>query len=388
MEDENQLRVKSIRVDNFKSLDGFHCELAQFTCLTGLNGAGKTTLLQWLDLVAAMMKKAGVEAWLESRRWNPTDLLCKTRRVKSPYIEFEIVFADSEATPVATWSGKFLVRSKRMHWERIEVGAEWYELTDGKYSFSTRDEKKEVSFDYQGSLLSQLKESVVPEGVLRIKHVMKSVSSLEMLSPEFIRQRTRQAEGVLGLGGQNLSAFLHDLGSEARSRLDKSLRGFYPNTTNIVTKSLRAGWKQLSVNERFSGFGVVSEARHINDGMLRVLAVLAELESSSEISVFDEIENGINPEIIEKLVDRLVGAQKQVVVTTHSPMILNYLDDEVAKESVVYLYRTKAGHTRAIRLFEIPSLKKKLEVMGPGEAFVDTNLTELAIEVARITRGD
>jgi hypothetical protein len=71
-----------------------------------------------------------------------------------------------------------------------------------------------------------------------------------------------------------------------------------------------------------------------------------------------------------------------VLVTTHSPMILNYLDDGVASKGVIYLYKTAEGHTESIPFFSIPSLKKKLEVMGPGEAFVDTNLTELADEIS------
>ena len=63
-------------------------------------------------------------------------------------------------------------------------------------------------------------------------------------------------------------------------------------------------------------------------------------------------------------------------------MILNYLDDETAKKGVIYLYKTPQGHTKSIPFFSIPSLAKKLTVMGPGEAFVDTNLTKLADEIA------
>jgi hypothetical protein len=82
----------------------------------------------------------------------------------------------------------------------------------------------------------------------------------------------------------------------------------------------------------------------------------------------------------------LVQAQQQVLVTTHSPMILNYLEDDVARKGVIYLYKTAEGHTQSIPFFSIPSLSQKLEVMGPGEAFVDTNLTELAHEIAAISK--
>ena len=67
-------------------------------------------------------------------------------------------------------------------------------------------------------------------------------------------------------------------------------------------------------------------------------------------------------------------------------MILNYLDDKTAEEGVIYLYKTQKGHTKAIPFFSIPSLKKKLAVMGPGEAFVDTNLTLLNEEIEQMTK--
>jgi hypothetical protein len=68
-------------------------------------------------------------------------------------------------------------------------------------------------------------------------------------------------------------------------------------------------------------------------------------------------------------------------------MILNYLSDEVAKEGVIYLYKTPQGATRAIPFFSIPSLAEKLTVMGPGEAFVDTDLTALSEEIKAVTSG-
>jgi predicted ATP-binding protein involved in virulence len=120
--------------------------------------------------------------------------------------------------------------------------------------------------------------------------------------------------------------------------------------------------------------------------MLRLIAIVAELASYGQRFVlFDEIENGINPEVVEFVIDKLVNARQQVLVTTHSPMILNYLDDETAKKGVIYLYKTSQGHTKAIPFFSIPSLAKKLTVMGPGEAFVDTKLTHLAEEISVVT---
>ncbi len=53
----------------------------------------------------------------------------------------------------------------------------------------------------------------------------------------------------------------------------------------------------------------------------------------------------------------------------------------------MYLYKTSEGATRSIPFFLIPSLAMKLQAMGPGEAFVDTNLTLLGDEIRQMPEG-
>ena len=72
------------------------------------------------------------------------------------------------------------------------------------------------------------------------------------------------------------------------------------------------------------------------------------------------------------------------MITTHSPMILNYIDDETAIKSVNYIYKTEEGFTKSIPFFSIPSMKEKLELMGAGEVYVDTNLSNLYEEIKLI----
>ncbi|WP_162268042.1 AAA family ATPase [Thiohalocapsa sp. ML1] len=126
---------------------------------------------------------------------------------------------------------------------------------------------------------------------------------------------------------------------------------------------------------------LTAAARHGNDAMLRLLPVFAELLTDSGVLLFDEVENGINPQLVEPLLGALVTARQQVLVTTHSPVILNALDDDLARAGVQYLYRTPEGFTRSVPFFSIPSVSEKLDVMGPGEAFVDTDLTRLQDEI-------
>ena len=76
------------------------------------------------------------------------------------------------------------------------------------------------------------------------------------------------------------------------------------------------------------------------------------------------------------------------MVTSHSPMILNYLDDEVARQAVQFVYKNPHGQTRVRRFFDLPRIGDKLALMGPGEAFVDTNLVALTQECVALDTAE
>ncbi len=64
--------------------------------------------------------------------------------------------------------------------------------------------------------------------------------------------------------------------------------------------------------------------------------------------------------------------------TTHSPMILNFLDDAVAQKSVILVYKDfLTGKTKACNFFEIHEIRERLEYMGPGEVFANVSLKKL-----------
>ncbi len=388
-------QIKSIEVENFKSLVDFKIELSKFSCLIGLNGAGKSTVLQFIDFLSQLVR-GEMKGWLEERRWKPTDV--KSKLTKKVNVDFCVRFIDEQGEPAGLWKGSYSPSKNRCTTERIELPDSSLEISKDEYKITDeaagQDPKSyEINLDYQGSILSGLREDRLPPSILECKRLLGKVESLDLLAPERLRQRTRESSGTLGLGGQNLSAFLHEMSDQKRLGLVDRLKEAYPDLQGLHAKSLRSGWKQIKISESYkgpeTGFfpAMITEARHINDGMLRLMAILAELQSDHRFLLFDEIENGINPELVEFVLNELVATPKQVMVTTHSPMILNYLDDDVARKGVLYLYKTPNGHTHSIPFFSIPSLAEKLTVMGPGEAFVDTNLKALSEEIKAVTEG-
>ncbi len=380
-------------IDNFKSLVGFELpkypgSLPSFVCLTGLNGAGKTALLQAFDFLA-QLTRGQMKAWLVTRDWKASELKSKFSKLQT--IAFSLEIDLGEQGGVVVWSGSYNVAQSRCTSESLKRdGLALFELSEGLLTFLDRKANKATQLSvsalvYEGSVLTLVSLSQVAPAIEGFVRFMRGLKSLELLSPHLIRRRSKESADV-GYGGEKLSGFLHALSPEQKGRLQQKLHQFYPRLSAVETTGLRAGWKNLSAVEKFDGgtqglVAVETDARHLNDGMLRILAILAQAYSDHPVVLLDEIENGINAELTGELVAALLelaASGKQIIVTTHSPMILNWLTEAQAGESVFYLYRTSAGHTKVQRFFDFPGARQDLSLLGPGEVFANTSLTEAA----------
>ncbi|MDN2702024.1 AAA family ATPase [Janthinobacterium sp. SUN100] len=368
--------IEFIRVRNFKSLGEVSLQLVQFNCLIGMNGAGKSTVLQAFDFLSHLML-GDVQEWLDSRGWLIADLNCKLRTESN--ITLQVGYRTSTGA-LLTWVGIFNRTQLRCTSETITIADDKILRADGKsYSFEGKPHQ-DIAFTYQGSLLSALKDTELPEAVLELRDALRRIRSLELLSPQLLRKSARTSDHDIGAGGEKLSAYLDNIKGERKEALIGLLKRFYPALTDFKVVSQRSGWKKLSVQEQFGNNKLETEAAHLNDGLLRILAVLTQADSNRSMILLDEIENGINQEIVETLVDTLVSSHQQILVTTHSPLILNYLGDDVARQAVQFIYKTPDGESRIRHFFEVPRIGEKLRVMGPGDAFVDTDLSALTQE--------
>ena len=379
-------------IDNFKSLDGFDFKFSKFTCLIGLNSAGKSTILQAIDFISQQMK-GDISGWLKERNWEVKELRCKfvNRRATSVAIEF---FYNKK---IYVWFFGFNPYSKKCILEYIayipninylDKKEIIFEVENSKYMIKKDGEikKGDIIQEYEGSFLSSLKPEFLPEVIREFKSYIQNIYSLDLLAPQELRKRSRVGD-TLGLSGKNLSSFLNSFTKEQKEEMLTQLKKAYPNLEAFNVKKSKGGWARLELVERFGDKKLTNEAKYLNDGVLRLIAILAQLQSQKSFLLFDEIENGINSELVEYLMDILIASKHQVMITTHSPMILNYIDDEVAKKSVQYIYKTKEGFTRSIPFFEIPSMAEKLEMMGAGSAYVDTNLEDLVEEIEAVQKA-
>lgn len=393
MQEDVQM-IQRFMISNFKALQDFSIDLPKFTCLTGLNDSGKSTLLQAFDFVRHLAA-GDIEDWLDVREWKAKDI--RTQPLKKKDISFRVEFPYENGHTLG-WRGKFnpylLICTEEEVYSKDESGQASLLMSSDSNGVllspaSNATEMKKNLLRHEGSVISILSDEMPYIRDVR-KHVC-GINAFDMLSPHALRKRARKAEDSIGYGGELLSAFIHNMTPAQRERLMEKLFSFYPQVETLDSGAIRSGWKTLSVAENFDRLHTKVDARHLSDGVLRILAILAQIyanEDDSKTLLFDEIENGINPSVMEKLMDCLVEAPQQIIVSTHNPMILNYLEDSVARESVALMYRGEDGYVRSKRLFDIPSAAEKLEYMGPGEAYLDGDLAAFIEEAKSMDRAD
>src|SRR5450830_1061989 len=369
--------IEQVTVKNFKSLADVTIDFGRFNCFVGLNGAGKTTILQALDFISQQMR-GDVGTWLEERGWTADDLRFGDG-VGQPVLHtmLEVRFR-LKSGDLLCWTGTFDPAHLQLLDEVALLLTEPPQqlLATTAERLTLDDIGLELTFTYEGSVLSQLRGQLLSEPLREFKEALINMRSLYLLAPHLLRRSSRlNGHTDLSAGGDGLPSFLGKIQGSAKDHLEKMLQVFYPRINGFNITTTPDGLQRLAVYEQDS---FVTQASHVNDGLLRVLAILAQLEyDNANILVLDEIENGINPEITEKLVDLLVQCPAQIIVTTHSPMILNYVRDEVAKTAVQFVFKDQRGQTSVKPFFSLPATAEKLVHMGPGEAFVDTNLNQL-----------
>jgi predicted ATPase len=99
-----------------------------------------------------------------------------------------------------------------------------------------------------------------------------------------------------------------------------------------------------------------------------LLAVLRHPEPPSVIFI-EELENGLDPRaihlIVEEIRDAVESGRTQVVITTHSP----YLLDLVPLESLILVERQPDGQPKFFRPAEDEQLRKWSDDFAPGKLY-------------------
>ena len=352
--------------------------------LIGQNGAGKSTLLQALSFIR-YFGDGRVASFFEDRGWDPLDLRHRSRTPGATIFTFDLLLESAEGLQ-CLWQFDWGLRGDRTRMERIWVREEEGFRRIASFSFGGglqvgSEEESIQKLKLNGSVLSVVKPESFGQDASLVNEIMSwvgGVTSLELLSPTAMRRSVRGTASDIGPRGERLAGFLSGLAAADKAAIVSRLARYYP-LRGIDTTRKRAGWIDVKVAETTSGQMVKID--HVSDGFLRLLALCAipGLDQTASLVLLDEIEDGIEPHILPLVIQDLRRESRaQLVVTTHSPVLLNH----VAPNEAILIHRDEFGRAQADPLVDLRTFSIGKKLFGPGEVWLNTSLPILNRQAA------
>lgn len=380
--------IQRIHFDGYRLLDGFDADLGQLTVVIGANATGKSSLLDALSLVTHAMdlpvedaiafrggmwsiQNAGREC--DEIGWRLTFSKPARHRLWSQIPMPDHTPCVYEARLGRDRSGRVLTRYECLRYDQplgghkqtfkmLELDHQVARIFDPKTGKLTRFDQPEKS---PTAALSSTASDPKPApsdspaqkaslvlAHMRFDHQFPIPSSVRTYLSSFcyypgfdvsrnspVRNKPAEirAYTTLNASGDNLGTVLHELLTrdelrELASELQDFVKAAYPQVDNISVETAYGGEPRVLVRIREVGLGRPMEVWELSDGMLRFLLLCtALLNPLPGLIAIDEPEIGLHPRLLPIVADlvRSASEQTQVLITTHSPQLLNAfsLDD-------------------------------------------------------------
>jgi predicted ATPase len=142
-----------------------------------------------------------------------------------------------------------------------------------------------------------------------------------------------------------------------------------------IPDDLAAGERSIRIRDRYLKEGALFDQRSANEGFLFLLFYITLLVSPDTPSFFaiDNIDSSLNPKLCIALLQQISllakAHDKQIVLTTHNPAVLDGLDLKDDEQRLLVVDRTKDGHTRIHRA-EAPRVSPGENPVSLSEAFL------------------
>lgn len=358
------MRLTRLEIQNYKSLRKIAMEPTPLMALVGPNASGKTNFADALDFLG-ITYRLGLEPAVAAKGGYENICYRASRRSKAPIVfrlhaannpewdpvlgrlsvehGFELqalkedaaLFALSrEDVVIPVWDRHGLLRQSGvvLHRQKSTVTCRSNDLLEQVGLSAPRD--RNIEYRVRRLPPSQLALAILEEEVA-YWDFSESLGSLRVfqLHPRACREPgvpTPTAE--LDRFGSNLPAALdhlkkHFTGSYAA--LLETVRKVLPSVESLDTSFTHT--KRLALFLRERGYGRPWPAEDISDGTLQTIALLVALfDPRSKVVVIEEPENSIHPWALRNFVEaaRQASTQKQVFLTTHSPVLIDQLRPE------------------------------------------------------------
>ncbi len=368
--------IRKIRINNYKSIPDLTLELGRVTVLIGANGSGKSNILEGIALASAASQNKLDNEFLISRGIRTTEpkftfSAFKDMPSEEPVHGLSIVFAEEDVKDPGK-AIKVLVEDARGGLHNYEVWAELgrsYPKWIQRYPIPIADFRALIQRapEYKDAESLELFLQQAARAYLESKLPLSPGSLLSFLifAPENSVLRTFQTEGQilpLGIKGEGLFAHLKALNFSSgknRARLEEikiqlALVEWFEGFD--IPEDLEAGERSIRISDRFLPKDALFDQRSANEGFLFLLFYVTLLVSPETPAFFsiDNIDSSLNPKMCVALLKQMVALakkyDKQLILTTHNPAVLDGLDLHDDEQRLLVVDRNKSGHTRVRRI--------------------------------------
>ncbi|MBM4345264.1 MAG: AAA family ATPase [Deltaproteobacteria bacterium] len=359
--------LRSFRVKNFKAIaDSGTVALGKITVFVGYNGSGKSSLVEALETYQQTLLHGHQQAL---QRWGGFGHACNKHAVADDRvrrrIEFSATFGAKTGATIrheiaigTDASGRILdmpveriALPRNVVVDRSQIAASYRGGEDRSWFFDLpndhRDTLRQV-WDWQ--FLSMHADAM---GHPTPAHQLPT------------RVRLRR-------DGLNIAEFLRDIYGLDQNAFDGivDVMGYVlPYAKALATRVSADGLPQTMLELAEKQFTVPGWM--LSTGTVRLLALLALLRHPSPppLIIIEELENGLDPRCVHLLVDEIrnatEGGQTQVVVTTHSP----YLLDLFHVSHLVLVERREDGGARFRRPADSLAVQQWAKTYTPGQLY-------------------
>lgn len=397
--------ITKIKINNFKSVQDNTLNLGRFNVFIGENGCGKSNLLEAICFASASRTNIIDDAILVSKgaRVVP-EQVTKSAFEDSNKKHFSVEVYDDidrfikynfdndkklfsswkvNATSIefkeAIYPDAFIQDLKNYLFASGQINSTQYELNNNaifhlneqvistlrdiiKFSLSSNSKKKWTEKE-KNKITMQAIKSMYNE---RTNFYFEELSDYAIFAPEntylriFEEEETNKPLGIKGQGIFKLIQTFALSGNKDKFNELKKLMKLIDWFEDIsIPDDLFATEARLTIKDRFLDEGIeYFDQRSSNEGFLFLLFYFSLFisDNTPEFFAIDNVDSSLNPKLCSRMIFELSKLaqkyDKQVILTTHNPAVLDGLSLENDDQRLFVVYRNGAGHTKTRRIMK------------------------------------
>jgi predicted ATPase len=375
--------IKSVKISNFKSVVDLSLDLGSFNVLIGENGCGKSNILEALAFGAAANADKLDNEFLGSRgiRMTKPDFMYSAFSSSDHKKDIHISINDEKSNNEFQLVTDEKNPKKWIDINRVHASLEFENFLKA-LMINDDDTKKQIlaQLNNEPNELANLPQLLMPfsadnnfkefffKAFPKLMNELVAntdISSYIVYSPE--QSSLRKFEETtqiypLGIKGEGLFQYLKELAFDKESR--KVLKEIKENLALLdwyedfqLPKNLMSNEFSLNIKDRYLDSNLqYFDQRSTNEGFLYLLfySTLFISRTTPAFFAIDNIDASFNPKLCMELTRNLASLtqkhEKQVIVTTHNPAILDGLNLQDDNQRLFVVRRNDEGHTIARRI--------------------------------------